>query len=159
MPNANSTRPPTRRRGDDVIAHALRILERRLRRPGVALASPGAVRDYLRLRLSECDRECFLALLLDAQNCLIAAPILACGSLTELALRPREVVRTALAHNASAIIVAHNHVSGHLQPSVADREFTATLRQALALVDVRLLDHFIVGGRAEPLSFAERDLL
>jgi DNA repair protein RadC len=122
-------------------------------------AAPGAVRDWLRLRLAPLPHEVFIALWLDAQNRLIADEELFRGTLTQASVYPREVVKKALAHNAAAVILAHNHPSGVAEPSQADELLTRTLKQALALVDVRLVDHFIVAGSTPPLSFAERGLL
>lgn len=126
---------------------------------GDALATPGAVRDYLRLNLSGLAHEVFFALWLDSQNRLIAAEELFRGSLTQTSVYPREVVKKALWHNAAAVVLAHNHPSGVSEPSSADQSLTRELKQALALVDVRVLDHFIVAGQCQPLSFAERGLL
>ena len=122
-------------------------------------ANPGKVRDWLRLKLATRQHEVFMALWLDAQNRLIKADELFSGSLTQTSVYPREVVKTALAHNAAAVIFAHNHPSGVSEPSRADEMLTKTLKEALAMVDVKLLDHFIVAGNATPLSFAERGLL
>ncbi len=124
-----------------------------------ALASPQAVRDWLRLSLGSLQHEVFIALWLDSQNRLIASEELFNGTLTQTSVYPREVVKRALAHNAGAVILAHNHPSGLAEPSRADEVLTSSLKQALALVDVRLLDHFIVTGSANPLSFAERGLI
>jgi len=122
-------------------------------------ASPGKVRDWLRLKLATRQKEVFMALWLDAQNRLIKADELFSGTLTTTSVYPREVVKTALAQNAAAVILAHNHPSGVSEPSRADEMLTKTLKEALAMVDVKLLDHFIVAGNATPLSFAERGLL
>ena len=124
-----------------------------------ALSAPAAVRDWLRLRLSGLPHEVFGALWLDAQNRLIEYEELFRGTLTQTSVYPREVVRKAIARNAAAVILAHNHPSGLAEPSRADEMLTHSLREALALVDVKLLDHFIVAGNAPPLSFAERGLL
>jgi len=124
-----------------------------------ALASPQAVRDWLRLSIGNLPHEVFVALWLDAQNRLIASEELFRGTLTQTSVYPREVVKRALAHNAGAVILAHNHPSGLAEPSRADEVLTSSLKQALALIDVKLLDHFIVAGSAEPLSFAERGLI
>ena len=124
-----------------------------------ALNAPGPVRDWLRLKLASLPHEVFVALWLDAQNRLIADDTLFTGSLTQTSIHPREVVKQALARNAAAVILAHNHPSGQTEPSAADRAVTQTLKQALELVEVRLLDHFIVAGSARPLSFAEQGLL
>ena len=124
-----------------------------------ALGSPEAVRDWLRLSLGKLPHEVFVALWLDAQNRLIASEELFRGTLTQTSVFPREVVKRALANNAGAVILAHNHPSGLAEPSRADEVLTSSLKQALALVDVKLLDHFIVAGGARPLSFAERGLI
>lgn len=124
-----------------------------------AMASPQAVRDWLRLSLGSLQHEVFIALWLDAQNRLIASEELFRGTLTQTSVYPREVVKRALAHNAGAVILAHNHPSGLAEPSRADEVLTSSLKQALALIDVKLLDHFIVTGSANPLSFAERGLI
>lgn len=123
------------------------------------MSTPGVVRDYLRLHLAGLGHEVFFALWLDAQNRLIAAEELFRGTLTQTSVYPREVVKKALQHNAAAVVLAHNHPSGVSEPSSADEFLTRELKQALALVDVRVLDHFIVAGQSQPLSFAERGLL
>lgn len=128
-------------------------------RQGALFSSPGVVRDYLRLHLSGLAYEVFFAIWLNAQNRLIAAEELFRGTLTQTSVYPREVVKTALKHNAAAVVLAHNHPSGLAEPSRADEILTRELKQALALVDVRVLDHFIVAGQSPPLSFAERGLL
>ena len=122
------------------------------------LGSPQAVRKYLRLLLEHKPVEIFVGIFLDAQNRLIAAQELFSGTLTQTSVYPREVVKSALRHNAASVIFAHNHPSGVAEPSRADEVLTQSLKQALALVDVRVLDHFIVGQGAT-LSFAERGLL
>lgn len=123
-----------------------------------ALASPQAVRDYLRLSLAARPHEVFVGLYLDSQNRLLAADELFRGTLAQTSVYPREVVKAALARNAAAMIFAHNHPSGVAEPSRADELLTQALKQALALVDIRTLDHFVVaGGRLT--SFAERGLL
>jgi DNA repair protein RadC len=140
-----------------VVEMAKRALRENLR-AGDALSSPAAVRDYLRLALGQRPYEVFMALFLDAQNRLIAADELFRGTLTQTSVYPREVVKSALAHNAAAVVFAHNHPSGVAEPSHADEILTRNLKQALALVEVKVLDHFVVGG-AETMSFAERGLL
>lgn len=122
-------------------------------------SAPGKVRDWLRLKLSSRPHEVFMALWLDAQNRLLKADELFSGSLTQTSVYPREVVKTALAQNAAAVIFAHNHPSGIAEPSNADQMLTRSLKDALAMVDVRVLDHFIVAGNQAPLSFAERGLI
>ena len=124
-----------------------------------SFTSPSHVRDWLRLKLGHRQQEVFMALWLDAQNRLIKADELFSGSLTSTSVYPREVVKAALANNAAAVILAHNHPSGVAEPSSADEMLTRNLKSALALVDIRVLDHFIVAGNAQPLSFAERGLL
>lgn len=123
-----------------------------------ALASPQAVRDYLRLKLAGLPHEVFMAVFLDAQNRVLEAEELFRGSLTQTSVYPREVVKRALAYNAGAVILAHNHPSGVAEPSQADRWLTNQLKAALALVDVKVLDHFVVAG-GQSLSFAERGWL
>jgi len=123
-----------------------------------ALGSPGAVRDYLRLKLRDLPHEVFMGVYLDAQNRVIGDEELFRGTLTQTSVYPREVVKRALAHNAASIILAHNHPSGVAEPSHADETLTRALREALALVDVKVLDHFVVAGNAAT-SFAERGLI
>lgn len=142
---------------DQVIQRALEILAARARQ-GDALGSPSAVRDYLRLALSGKEREFFVVLMLDAQHRVIGIEELFAGTLTQTSVYPREVVKAALKANAAAVIFAHNHPSGVAQPSQADELLTRQLKEALALVDVKTLDHFIVAGN-QTLSFAERGLI
>ena len=123
-----------------------------------ALKSPKQVRDYLFLKLGNQQREVFLALFLDAQNRIQAQEILFEGTLTQANVYPREVVKRALFHNAASMIFAHNHPNGIAEPSQADLHLTQALKSALALVDVRVLDHFVVAGN-DTMSFAERGLL
>ena len=123
-----------------------------------ALASPQAVRDYLRLLLAARPYEVFVGLYLDSQNRMLAADELFRGTLAQTSVYPREVVKAALARNAAAMIFAHNHPSGLAEPSRADELLTQALKQALALVDIRTLDHFVVAG-GQLTSFAERGLL
>lgn len=154
---ANTARPY--RPGDATIIRAMAILERRLREPGEPLGSPGQVRAFLMLHLAELEHEAFAALFLSAQNQLIAYRELFRGTLTQTSVYPREVLKEALRQNAAAVIFAHNHPSGCAEPSHADELLTRSLKSALALADIKVLDHFIVAGRALPLSFAERGLL
>jgi DNA repair protein RadC len=125
---------------------------------GDALNSPRAVRDYLQLLLRGRQQEIFMVIFLDAQHRVVATEELFQGTLTQTSVYPREVVKRALFHNAAAVILAHNHPSGVAEPSQSDRMLTDALKQALALVDVRVLDHFIVAGSG-CLSFAERGML
>jgi DNA repair protein RadC len=136
---------------------ARRSMHERLKE-GAALSSPSAVRDYLRLTLAGREHEVFVCVWLDAQHKVIAVDEPFRGTLTQTSVYPREIVKGALAANAAAVIFAHNHPSGVAQPSRADELLTRSLREALALVDVKVLDHFIVAGH-QALSFAERGLL
>ena len=134
-----------------------RWLDEELRR-GCSLTTPGSVRDYLRLFFTGREYESFVVLFLDAQNRLIVAKELFRGTLTQTSVYPREIAREALQHNAAAVILSHNHPSGVPEPSRQDEVLTSTVKQALALVDVKVLDHFIVAG-ASTVSFAERGYL
>ena len=124
-----------------------------------ALNSPSSVRMYLKLKLAGLEHEEFHAIWLDAQNQVIAFDRMFSGTLTETSVYPREVVKAAMRHNAAACILAHNHPSGIPTPSRADEMLTQSLKNALAIVDVKVLDHFIVAGNNTPMSFAERGLL
>ena len=136
---------------------ARRSMEETLREKP-ALTSPGAVRDYLRLALGRREHEVFVCIWLDAQHRVIDVDEPFRGTLTQTSVYPREIVKAALARNAAAVIFAHNHPSGAAQPSQADELLTRNLKEALALVDVKVLDHVIVAG-AQTISFAERGLL
>jgi DNA repair protein RadC len=125
---------------------------------GQVLSSPAMVRNYLRLKLAREQHESFVVMFLDAKNRLIACDAMFRGSLTQTSVHPREVVKAALAHNAAAVLLAHNHPSGAPAPSEADVLLTRALAQALALVEVRVLDHFIVAGH-QVHSFAEHGQL
>ena len=146
-------------RDDEILSLARDILMRQLGQDkGSALTSPGAVRDYLRLTLGTLEHEEFWVIWLDAQHRVMAAQQMFRGTLTQTSVYPREVAKAALHANAAACIFAHNHPSGVAHPSQADEMITRQLREALALLDVRVLDHFIVAG-IQTLSFAERGLL
>ena len=123
-----------------------------------ALSSPHSVRDYLRLTLSGKEHEVFVVLFLDAENLVIEASELFRGTLTQTSVYLREIVKEALRCDAASVIFAHNHPSGIAEPSRADEMLTQSLKQALALVDVKLLDHFVIGA-GTAMSFAERGLL
>ena len=125
---------------------------------GQLLGSPDAVRQYLRMTLGRQTHESFVVLFLDVKNRLLACEEMFRGTLTHTSVYPREVVKAALAHNAASVLLAHNHPSGAPEPSEADLLLTKALMQALALVDVRVLDHFIVAG-ASVHSFAEHGQL
>lgn len=141
------------------ISRAMKVMERLLvEGPREVLGSPQAVKDYLRLRLFGLEHEVFVVIFLDSQNRLIDAPEMFRGTLTQTAVYPREIVKTALLLNASAVIFAHNHPSGNSAPSTADEALTRALKGALEPLDVRVLDHMIVAGKSVT-SFAERGLL
>jgi DNA repair protein RadC len=122
------------------------------------LSSPAMVRDFLRITLAERGYEVFMVLFLDAQNRVIDCEEMFRGTLTQTSVYPREIVKRALFHNAAGVILAHNHPSGVAEPSRADETLTATLSRALALVDIKVLDHFVIGS-GSVLSFAERGLI
>jgi len=140
-----------------VLEMARRALGEDMKR-GDALNSPRAVRDYLRLLLGGRNHEVFMALFLDAQNRVLSSEELFRGTLTQTSVYPREIVVRALAHNAAGVILAHNHPSGVAEPSQADRWLTDQLKAALGLVDVKVIDHFIVAG-SDGFSFCERGWL
>ena len=140
-----------------VLELARRVLAEQLRERA-AFESPTAVKDYLQLHLASRAHEVFAALFLDAQHRLIALEELFRGTLTQTSVYPREVVLRALHHHAAAVVLAHNHPSGSVAPSRADEALTQTLKTALALVDVRVLDHVIVAP-GQALSMAEKGLL
>ncbi|MCH9639651.1 MAG: DNA repair protein RadC [Betaproteobacteria bacterium] len=125
---------------------------------GNVLNSPKLVRDFLRLSLANKQHEVFIGIFLDAKNHTISTEELFSGTLTQASVYPREVIKRALHHNAAAIIFAHNHPSGNTSPSHADKELTQTLKQALTLIDVKVLDHFIIAN-GSILSFAEHNLI
>jgi DNA repair protein RadC len=134
-----------------------RWLREEMRRDCV-LTSPTTVKDYLRIHFRGQQYESFVCLFLDAQSRLIEVEELFRGTLTQTSVYPREVVKAALAHNAASVILSHNHPSGIAEPSVQDQALTRTLSEALSLVDIRVLDHLIVGGTGT-FSFAERGLI
>lgn len=125
---------------------------------GNILNSPQSVRDFLRLTLGSKPHEIFVGIFLDVRHRAIATEELFRGTLTQASVYPREVVKRALHHNAAAMIFAHNHPSGIAQPSKADELLTQALKQALALIDVSVLDHFVIGSN-EVVSFAEQGLI
>jgi DNA repair protein RadC len=142
---------------DRIVAAALAVLQERGKYQS-ALSSPSAVRDFLRLHFRGHEAEAFVVVLLDAQHRVVATEELFRGTLTQTSVYPREVVKCALKHNAAAVIFSHNHPSGIAEPSHADEILTRSLKSALALIDVQVLDHFIVAGE-RGMSFAERGLL
>ncbi|PZQ76996.1 MAG: DNA repair protein [Variovorax paradoxus] len=141
----------------EVMAAALRMLAGQLRGTEV-LSSPAVVRDYLRLKLGTLEHEVFAVIHLDAQHRVIEYVEMFRGTVTQTSVYPREVVKEALAHNTAALILVHNHPSGTATPSRADEALTKQLMQALSLVDVKVIDHLIVGG-AEIYSMAEHGLM
>jgi len=140
------------------IREALTLLARQLREPGMSFTSSHDVRDWLRLQLASLEREEFTAIFLDNQHRLISHETLFTGTINHTQVHPREVVKAGLKHNCAAVIVAHCHPSGLAEPSNADRQITTRIQQALELVDIRLLDHLVVGGM-DVVSFAERGWL
>ncbi|OXZ87521.1 phage DNA repair protein [Escherichia coli] len=141
-----------------LIQRALKTLDRHLHEPGVAFTSTHAAREWLILNMAGLEREEFRVLYLNNQNQLIAGETLFTGTINRTEVHPREVIKRALYHNAAAVVLAHNHPSGEVTPSKADRLITERLVQALALVDIRVPDHLIVGG-SQVFSFAEHGLL
>lgn len=135
-----------------------RALEEEIGCTPVSLGNPKEVKDYLRLVLGGRQQEVFMVLFLDTQHRVIASEELFHGTLTQTSVYPREVVKRALANNSAAVLLAHNHPSGLCELSQADLLLTTALKQALALVDIRVLDHIVVGEQ-EALSFAERGLI
>ena len=143
---------------EEVISMAVAIINHRFGLKRASLNSPSMVRDYLKLTLTGKEHEVFVCVFIDAQNRVIAVEELFRGTLTQTSVYPREVVKAALQHNCAAVILAHNHPSGVAEPSHADQCLTTSLKQALAVVDVKVLDHFIIAGDSA-LSFAERGML
>lgn len=141
-----------------IIKRALNHLEKYLGEPGVTLTNTTAMRDWLRLKLSGQEREIFMVLHLDNQHRLIDYETVFLGSISHIEIQPREIVKSALRHNAAAVILVHNHPSGNADPSKADKLITKQLEQALSLVGVRTLDHLVV-GHSDIVSFAERGWL
>ena len=144
---------------DAIIESALKLLEARIlyNSDSPSLTSPQASKDYVKLQLAEYEHEVFACLFMDNRNRVIAFEVLFRGTIDGASVYPREVVKACLSHNAAAVIFSHNHPSGVAEPSQADIAITERLKKALALVDIRVLDHLIVGE--EVVSFAERGLL
>jgi DNA repair protein RadC len=141
---------------DEVIYEAIQIQNRQFRK-GEPLTSPDKGKDCIKLKLTPLEHEVFVCLFLDNQHRVIACDELFRGTIDGASIYPREVVKATLKHNAAALILAHNHPSGISEPSQADKVITEKLKTALALIDVRVLDHFIVGESV--YSFAEHGLL
>ena len=144
-------------RAEEVLSQARRVLSQRVRR-GATMSSPQAVKDHLRLEIGVLEHEVFCVLFLDSQNRLLALDELFRGTLSQTSVYPREVVLRALHLHAAAVVLAHNHPSGEARPSRADESLTQSLKASLALVDVRVLDHFIV-TRDQAASMAEMGLV
>jgi DNA repair protein RadC len=142
---------------DDILNYAKTIMESRFKRSRY-LNNPSTTRDYLKLTLANKERECFGVVYLDSQNGVLAFSILFEGTIDGAVVYPREVVKESLNHNAAAVILVHNHPSGNPEPSEADKTITKRLIEALSIIDIRVLDHLIVGGN-DITSLAERGLL
>jgi DNA repair protein RadC len=142
---------------EEVLLQAWGVLAARVK-PGAAMTSPQAVKDYLRLQIGLLEYEVFCVVFLDVQNRVIELRQMFRGTVTQTSVYPREVVKESLQLNAAAVILAHNHPSGSTEPSRADEMLTQTLKTALSLVDVRVLDHLVVTATAV-MSFAERGLI
>lgn len=143
---------------DRVIAEAMRILGNRIRREGPMFTSPQSIKDYLVLQHAEREYECFGVVFLDSRHRFIGLEVLFKGTLAQTSVYPREIVKRGLAVNAGAVILFHNHPSGVPEPSRADEVLTSTLKTALQVVDIRVLDHIVVGGTLT-VSFAELGLI
>lgn len=141
-----------------IITAAKRLIARRVIRKGPCLTSPETTRNYFIVMLGAREQEVFAAAFLDNRHRVIAVEELFYGTVDGATVHPREVVRRAIHHNAAALICAHNHPSGMAEPSQADRAITGRLKDALALIDVRVLDHIVIGG-TKAVSFAERGML
>ncbi|VFR23273.1 DNA repair protein RadC [plant metagenome] len=142
---------------DDILEAARQVIDQKMQR-GDEFTSPVAVKEYLRAKLAGFEHEVFAVLFMDSRHRLIEYREMFRGTIDGASVYPREVVKEALRLNAAAVIVSHNHPSGNPEPSAADRALTQRLKEALGLVDVRVLDHVIVAGRATA-SFAERGLI
>ncbi|EKN5918728.1 TPA: RadC family protein [Yersinia enterocolitica] len=140
-----------------VIRRALHLLEKYQRQPSEPFISTSVTKTWLQLQMAHLEREAFIVMYLDNQHCLLERETLFSGTLSHTEVHPREVVKSALKHNAAAVILAHNHPSGTTEISLQDKHITQRIVKALALVDVRVLDHLVVGN--EVVSFAERGLL
>jgi DNA repair protein RadC len=147
---------------EEIIDYACTVLEQRLSyrlgTEGAAFTSPDECKRYLVLKLAEREREVFSVLFLDSQHRLIKYEEMFFGTIDGASVHPREIAKAALKYNAAAVILAHNHPSGSSNPSVADKMITRLVKEALRLIDVRVLDHIVVGG-AETVSLAEQRLI
>jgi len=143
---------------DWIVQQAIVLLERRVFKAGPRLERPAAVRDYLRLKLVAEPNEIFVVVFMNSMHDVLAVEPMFHGTINATSVYPRVVLQRALQLNAAAVIFAHQHPSGTTEPSNADRLLTEQLKMALALIDVRVLDHFVIGQGA-PYSFAESGLL
>ena len=148
---AQDTRAEYQADDSNILAQAEAILRRRLERLG-AITDPSQASDFFRMRLGGLEHEEFHVLFLDTRHRIIAIEPMARGTVDGAEVHPREIVKASLAHNAAAVILGHNHPSGNPEPSAADRAITARLKQALALVDVRVLDHIVVAETCVSLA-------
>jgi DNA repair protein RadC len=135
----------------------MRLLEKYQRQPSVSFTSTSLSKTWLKMQMAHLEREVFIVMYLDNQHCLLEREILFTGTLSHTEVHPHEVVKSALKHNAAAVILAHNHPSGTTEISQQDKHITQRIMKALALVEVRVLDHLVVGN--EVVSFAELGLL
>ena len=147
-----------RKEEDKIIKTAMKILEGRMQKKGEYINSPDSVKNFMVLKMSELEHEVFSCLWLDIQNRVIEYQEMFTGTINTTSVYPREVIKAALKLNASAVVFCHNHPSGACVDSGADLSLTRELNAALEMVDVRLLDHIIVGG-TDTMSFAERGLI
>ena len=143
---------------DSIINKALSILAKRMKKIGQVFSSPDSVKSFCALKIGALEHEVFGVLFLDSQNRLIDFQEMFRGTLSQTSVYPREVVKACLSINAASVILTHNHPSGSLTPSRADESLTQVLKTALALIDVRVLDHIIVSS-ANSLSMAEKGLI
>lgn len=141
-----------------IIRRAMRLLEKYQRQPGEQFLAASCTKTWLQLHLARREREVFVVLYLDNQHRLLEYETLFLGTINHTEVHPREIVKFALRHNAAAVIIAHNHPSGITDASKADRTITSRIVSALSLIEVRVLDHFIIGD-GNILSFAERGWL
>ncbi len=144
--------------GRATVRRALRVLETNAVYRSVFLMNPSTVREYLRLKLAGLEHESFIAIWTDTQHGVVAFEEVSRGSLWQAPVYPRELVKAGLRHNASAVFIAHNHPSGCARPSQEDKDLISTLERALALVGIRVLDHFVIAGDTA-YSFAEHGLM
>jgi DNA repair protein RadC len=141
----------------DIMDMAVTLVEKRFQR-GNALSSPAETRTFLKIKLHGYEHEVFGAIFLDSQHAVLSFDLLFRGTIDSATIYPREVVKQALSYNAAAVIFVHNHPSGSAEPSEADKRITQRLVNALTVLDIRVLDHLVVGG-VDVVSFAERGLL